>query len=259
MEGAPASSAATCEAASAAKGSMMPPSSSRQPAIHAPSASRTLPRAFTATTATATSSPSRSPYMPSPDFIACSPPRILPTVAPHPAPTFPSASDWQSRSSAAFAAARPMAASGWAFSPTSKSNRQALTTMGTSALSTGKPMPRSASSSMTPVDDAKPNALPPESTTACTDSIMFSGLSKSVSRVAGPPPRTSTPQTAPAGATSTVQPVPIRGSSAWAVRKAGRSAIEAVCNMGSSSGSGDFAIVHRRSPRRANRCRLAGE
>ena len=71
---------------------MTRPSPSRQPAIQAPSALRTLPSAFTATTAHAVSSPRRNPQIPSPAFMARSPPRSLPTDAPHPAPTLPSAS-----------------------------------------------------------------------------------------------------------------------------------------------------------------------
>ncbi len=148
--------------------------------------------------ATTASSPRASPQVPRPDFMARSPPRSFPTVAPQPAPTFPSASGSSAvRANAAAQASAPMAASGWALSPTSRSKRQAPTTMGTRAPSTGKPMPRAASSSMTPVEAASPKALPPASTTACTASIMFSGRSRSVSRVAGPPPRTSTPHTAP--------------------------------------------------------------
>ncbi len=92
-------------------------------------------------------------------------------------------------------------------------------------------MPRAASSSMTPVEAASPKALPPASTTACTASIMFSGRNRSVSRVAGPPPRTSTPHTAPSGATTTVHPVAASGFWACPQRKAGRSAREAVRNM----------------------------
>ena len=63
---------------------------------------------------------------------------------------------------------------------------------------------------------------------------MFSGLSRSVSRVAGPPPRTSTPQTAPSGATTTVQPVPAHASCAGPTQKAGRSDKGAAGNMSAS-------------------------
>ena len=60
---------------------------------------------------------------------------------------------------------------------------------------------------MTPFAAASPYALPPVSTTAWTRSIVVVGWSRSVSRVPGPPPRTSTPPTAPPRATTTVVPV----------------------------------------------------
>src|SRR4051812_41794187 len=61
---------------------------------------------------------------------------------------------------------------------------------------------------MTPSAAARPNALPPVSSTAWTRSTRLRGSSRSVSRVPGPPPRTSTPPTAPsAGASTTVVPV----------------------------------------------------
>ncbi len=56
--------------ASAASGSITRPASSRTPAIQAPSASRTHPRAFTATSAAATTSPARRQAHPNPDFMA---------------------------------------------------------------------------------------------------------------------------------------------------------------------------------------------
>lgn len=60
---------------------------------------------------------------------------------------------------------------------------------------------------MTPVAASRPKALPPASITACTFSTMLTGLSRSVSRVPGAAPRTSTPPVAPASAMMTVQPV----------------------------------------------------
>ena len=42
---------------------------------------------------------------------------------------------------------------------------------------------------------------------ASTSLTMFTGASRSVSRVPGPPPRTSTPPTVPRGGTTTVVPV----------------------------------------------------
>ena len=49
--------------------------------------------------------------------------------------------------------------------------------------------------------------LPPLKQIACTLWTRFSGRSNSVSRVPGPPPRTSTPATAPRGVNTTVVPV----------------------------------------------------
>ena len=60
---------------------------------------------------------------------------------------------------------------------------------------------------MTPLLDSRPKALPPLNTTAWTSSTIFLGFNKSVSRVAGPPPRTSTPATAPSFEMMTVHPV----------------------------------------------------
>ena len=54
---------------------------------------------------------------------------------------------------------------------------------------------------------ANPNALPPLSRTACTSLTRAVGRSRSVSRVPGAEPRTSTPPTAPSSQMTTVQPV----------------------------------------------------
>ena len=67
---------------------------------------------------------------------------------------------------------------------------------------------------MTPDAASRPNALPPDSTIACAICTMLTGLSRSVSRVAGAAPRTSTPAVAPASARITVQPVG-RSASVW--------------------------------------------
>ena len=59
-----------------------------------------------------------------------------------------------------------------------------------------------------PVAASRPNALPPDNTTALTLSTMFDGSSRSVSRVPGAPPRCETPPAAPSPSTTiTVQPV----------------------------------------------------
>ena len=88
-------------------------------------------------------------------------------------------------------------------------------TMGTRAVPTCTPMPRSSSQRITPPAASSPKALPPDSSTACTTSTAFSGESKSVSRVPGAAPRTSTPPTAPFGVRITVQPVGRRVSVKW--------------------------------------------
>ena len=232
----------------------MPPAPSRVPAIWRPSGPITWPSALTATSATQTRSPQRLPAMPKPVFIAPSPPSIFPTLAPVPAPTLPSASAWPAPSrSAASAAARPIALSGCALSPTSRSNRHAPVTIGTCAPASSNPMPRSDSASITPQDASRPKALPPDRMTACTSCTMFSGLRRSVSRVAGPPPRTSTPHTAPSGATITVQPVPAAASWACAQRNAGMSANAAVSSMGPSSDRPTRPFYSTEPPRRSVR------
>ena len=69
------------------------------------------------------------------------------------------------------------------------------------------PTPASSRKRIVPSAAASPKALPPESTTAWTRSTVFSGSSRSVSRVPGAEPRTSTPATAPSRARTTVHPV----------------------------------------------------
>src|SRR4029079_13974843 len=77
----------------------------------------------------------------------------------------------------------------------------------------GQPRPATNSRRRTPSAAARPNALPPVSTTASTRSTRLRGSSRSVSRVPGAPPRTSTPATAPpSGARTTVVPVSQPGS-----------------------------------------------
>ncbi len=85
---------------------------------------------------------------------------------------------------------------------------------------------------MAPHAASNPKAEPPESMTPCTSCTVLDGFSKSVSRVAGAAPRTSTPHTAPAGATTNVQPVPREASSADPMPNAGKSAFVAGANAG---------------------------
>ena len=58
-----------------------------------------------------------------------------------------------------------------------------------------------------PCAASRPKALPPESTMALTFCTWLTGSSRSVSRVPGAPPRTSTLATAPVSVRMTVQPV----------------------------------------------------
>ena len=85
---------------------------------------------------------------------------------------------------------------------------------------TGQPAPASYAAAATPSAADSPNALPPASTTASTAETRLRGSSRSVSRVPGPPPRTSTPPTVPGGGTTTVTPVSQPGSSrvVWPTR-----------------------------------------
>ena len=100
-------------------------------------------------------------------------------------------------------------------SPTSRSNSTAAGTMGKRPTATSKPTPRSSSQRTAPVAASSPHALPPASMMACTLSTRLEGWSKSVSRVPGAAPRTSTPATAPSRVMMTVQPVGRRVSVKW--------------------------------------------
>src|ERR687897_869533 len=82
------------------------------------------------------------------------------------------------------------------------------------------PRPRSSSQRTTPSAAASPNALPPVSKTAWTCVALTSGDNRSVSRVPGPPPRTSPEATAPpSGASTTVHPVAASASVQWPTQK----------------------------------------
>src|SRR6185369_15645542 len=66
----------------------------------------------------------------------------------------------------------------------------------------------------TPSPVERPNRLPPDRATPKICSTILTGLSRSVSRVAGAAPRTSTPAVAPDSIRTTVQPVG-RSVSVW--------------------------------------------
>ncbi len=80
-------------------------------------------------------------------------------------------------------------------------------TIGTSPPGVAYPRPRSSSQRIAPSAAASPKALPPLSTTPLISAAPASGPITSVSRVPGPPPRTSTPALLPGGTTTAVQPV----------------------------------------------------
>src|SRR5881409_1201826 len=86
-------------------------------------------------------------------------------------------------------------------------------------------MPLSSQKRMTPSAVARPKAEPPLSATASMRATRRSGSSRSHSRVAGAPPRTSPDATVPAGSKQTVQPVRATGSVQCPTRTPGMSVI----------------------------------
>ena len=92
-------------------------------------------------------------------------------------------------------------------------------TIGTGPAGVGVPTPRDSRCAITPSAAASPKADPPVSTIAWARGTVASGRSRSVSRVPGAAPRTSTEATAPAsGSSTTVQPVRATGSLQWPTR-----------------------------------------
>src|SRR6185503_16663383 len=87
-------------------------------------------------------------------------------------------------------------------------------TIGTRAERTAKPRPCSASHACTPDAASSPKADPPESAMASTPCTVCAGSRSAVSRVPGPPPRTSMEATAGASSTTAVTPEARRASSA---------------------------------------------
>src|SRR5947209_3746971 len=79
---------------------------------------------------------------------------------------------------------------------------------------------------MTPSAAANPNALPPARTIAFAWSTSVPGRQRSISRVAGADPRTSTPTTAPASQRTTVTPVSASRSPACPATMPGTSQTE---------------------------------
>src|SRR6266545_7337199 len=183
--------------------------SSSSPLAPGRTPARIPPTALTANSAPTTTEPSVAEAEPIPPFTCRSGPRILATVAPVPAPTVPSSTCSVAAPHAPYPSLGPGRALG---SPIPRSNSAAPGTMGTTATPAGNPIPRSSRYRMTPAAAPKPNALPPARRTPCTSLTNIPGRSRSVSLVAGAPPRTSPDPTVPGGHNTTVQPVRPRGS-----------------------------------------------
>src|SRR6266545_5431085 len=83
-------------------------------------------------------------------------------------------------------------------------------------------MPLASHQATTPCAAASPKALPPVSSTAETPCMCDWGWRTSVSLVPGPPPRTLTEATLPAGGITTVQPVIPTGSVQWPTARSSR-------------------------------------
>ena len=81
-------------------------------------------------------------------------------------------------------------------------------TMGTGPAAVSYPSPRSARYRITPSAAASPKAEPPARTIASMRVTVREGSSRSISRVAGAPPRTSPDPTEPDANNMTVTPVP---------------------------------------------------
>ena len=144
-------------------------------------------------------------------------PSSLPTVAPAPAPTQPSATG------PLVAAARRGVAGGRVGrifqSPDAQveqDRRRDDRHLHVARRRSRCPSPRGSASRPSRRRGRTPSR--PESTIAWTCSTVLTGSRRSVSRVPGAPPRTSTPQTAPASASTTVQPVGRRESVKWPTR-----------------------------------------
>ncbi len=135
------------------------------------------------------------------------PPLSIPHTAPVPAPKHPMGTG---PSCAASQACHPQSypMGGIKSLPRPRSKRTAAGTIGATWVSSrGYPIPLFDSHRTTPSAAARPYTDPPDKTIAWTLSTRFSGSSKSVSRVPGAAPRTSTPATAPSAQIITVTPL----------------------------------------------------
>lgn len=92
---------------------------------------------------------------------------------------------------------------------------------------------------------AATEALPPASSTACTTPTRLAGSSRSVSRVPGAAPRTSTPPTAPARAITTLQPVGRRVSVKWPTSMPRTRVMSPGCSVGGAAAEVERAAGFR--------------
>src|SRR2546425_404054 len=185
------------------------PSAPRAPARIAPEPSRMFPTAFSTTSAPTTMSPPLAAQVPTPPFIAARGPSALPTVAPVPAPTDPSATSPDATLHARYASSAVGQRSALPPGARSKSKITAVGTIGTMpADPTGRPRPRSLSQRITPSAAPSPKAEPPVRRTASMRSTTWRGVSASSSRVPVARPRTAQAARIPlSGPSTTLQPV----------------------------------------------------
>src|SRR5918992_3490175 len=110
-------------------------------------------------------------------------------------------------------------------SPTTTSKRTAAETRGMRAAPMSRPMPLSSRNRTTPSTAASPKALPPVRSRAWVGRTAPTGPRRSVSRVPGEEPRTSTPTTAPSWPSkrTAVQPVAPSLCVAWPTSTPGTS------------------------------------
>src|SRR5919107_418951 len=110
-------------------------------------------------------------------------------------------------------------------SPTTTSKRRAADTSGMRSTPISRPTPFSSRKRTTPSTAASPKALPPVSSRAWVGRTAPTGPSRSVSRVPGEEPRTSTPTTAPSWPSkrTAVQPVTPSLCVAWPTSTPGTS------------------------------------
>ena len=200
---APASCARGVNGATRAPLGPSPPNSSpisNAPAQNSrPPGTQTLPKALTATSAP-TVAPSSVTIEADP-----SPPISVAVIAPVPAPSEPDARTPRPPRRTPPPPAPDRGSPSHPFSPPfARSKRIAAGTIGTTAGPARNPRPSARSRSTTPDAASSPKADPPDSTSASTAGTSRPGASRSVSRVPGAPPRTSTPATNGASAVSTV-------------------------------------------------------